>query len=337
MRKEQCPAGHWYNADKYARCPICNKDVRSGTGATSSATFIRAEEQPVMASQASASKARFAANQASATNAFDEITESIYERTQPVSAQPVSAQPVSAQPTPGPTPTPTPMPAMPPSVADLPTEYIGAFADTAFPVNTALPADTAFPVDTAYPAPSTPPFSAGVAHPGPSVSPRAADTIPVTDTAPPVAQASSLQAAVNAVVAHKDVEEIKTIAFFSAPEGTQPVVGWLVSIKGEYLGKSFALKAGNNAIGRAMNMDVPLPQEPTVSRNKHCTITYEPHEQVFFIQQGESSGLTYLNGELVMAPVRLQPYDRVALGATAFLFIPFAIEGFHWEDQSHAR
>ena len=119
---------------------------------------------------------------------------------------------------------------------------------------------------------------------------------------------------------------------WDAPAGAEPVVGWLVCVKGEYFGQSFALKAGNNGVGRAMNMDVPLAQEPTVSRNKYCIITFEPQSQVFYIQQGESSGLTYLNDEMVMSPHKMAARDRIRLGKAEFILIPLCTDGFRWEE-----
>lgn len=158
------------------------------------------------------------------------------------------------------------------------------------------------------------------------------EPIYVASSAPPVF--STLQAAVNAVVSHKDTEDVKTVAMWNAPAGIDPVVGWLVCVKGEYFGQSFNLKAGNNTVGRAMNMDIPLAQEPSVSRNKHCVITYEPLNQVFYIQQGESSGLTYLNGEMVMFPTKMKEQDRIKLGTVELLLIPFCTNGFRWEEYS---
>lgn len=129
-------------------------------------------------------------------------------------------------------------------------------------------------------------------------------------------------------------EDQKTVAVWDAPSGADPVVGWLVCVKGEYFGQSFNLKTGNNSVGRAMNMDIPLAQEPSVSRNKHCVITFEPQNQVFYIQQGESSGLTYLNGNIVMTPTQMNAQDKIKLGTAEFILIPFCMDGFRWEDYS---
>lgn len=143
---------------------------------------------------------------------------------------------------------------------------------------------------------------------------------------------SSLQEAVDAVTSHKDTEDVKTVAMWNAPVGSEPVVGWLICVKGEYFGQSFSLKAGNNSVGRAMNMDIHLAQEDSVSRNKHCVVTYEPNTQVFFVQQGESSGLTYLNGEMIMTPSKMKAKDRIKVGQAEFLLIPLCVDGFKWED-----
>ena len=143
---------------------------------------------------------------------------------------------------------------------------------------------------------------------------------------------SSLQEAVSAVVSHKDTEDMKTVAMWSGPAGSEPVVGWLVCVKGAYFGQSFSLKAGNNSVGRAMNMDIHLAQEESVSRNKHCIVTFEPNNQVFYIQQGESTGLTYLNNEMIMTPTKMNAKDKMKIGQAEFLLIPLCIDGFKWED-----
>jgi len=126
-------------------------------------------------------------------------------------------------------------------------------------------------------------------------------------------------------------EEAMTQAVWNVPAGSEPVVGWLICVKGEYFGKSFSLKTGNNTVGRAVNMDVHLALEDGVSRNKHCLITFEPNEQVFYIQQGESRGLSYLNGEIVLSPVKMKLKDKISVGEAEFLLIPLCTDGFRWE------
>jgi pSer/pThr/pTyr-binding forkhead associated (FHA) protein len=111
-------------------------------------------------------------------------------------------------------------------------------------------------------------------------------------------------------------------------------VGWLVCVGGEYFGEGFNLKAGQNFIGRALTMDVPLAKDTSVSRNRHAIVTYDPKGRVFYLQQGESNGLTYRNGELLLAPSKLEPYDKIQVGGSEFVFAAFCGEKFSWEEIS---
>jgi len=126
--------------------------------------------------------------------------------------------------------------------------------------------------------------------------------------------------------------DMKTVAMWNAPNGTEPVVGWLVCVKGIYFGQSFSLKTGNNSVGRSMEMDVPLAQVSTISRIRHCIITYEPEKKEFFVQPGESSGLTYLNGNLVLSFTRINARDTIKLGSCEFVFYPLCGERFDWKN-----
>ena len=127
-------------------------------------------------------------------------------------------------------------------------------------------------------------------------------------------------------------DDQKTVAVWDAPSGTEPVVGWIICVKGSYFGQSFVLKTGNNSVGRSMDMDIPLAQENTISRNRHCTITFEPEKQEFFIQPGESTGLIYLNGEVVMTVTRLIERDAVRIGNCEFVFYPLCGDKFNWKN-----
>lgn len=124
----------------------------------------------------------------------------------------------------------------------------------------------------------------------------------------------------------------KTVAFYNFSNDVEPVVGWIVCVKGEYMGEGFPLKSGRNNIGRSLSMDIALAKEKSVSREKHAAIVFEPHQKKFFIQGGESSGLTYVNDELVMMFRELSDYDVITLGESKFIFIHFVGDRFSWED-----
>jgi len=162
-------------------------------------------------------------------------------------------------------------------------------------------------------------------------TPAAPPTTPVVPASVSPAVPQSLQSQVRAVTSHDSLEDAKTVAFYNFAD-TEPVVGWLVCVKGEYFGQSFNLKAGQNFIGRALNMDVALAKDTSVSRNKHAIITYDPYNRVFFIQPGESSGLTYLGGTLLLAYQQIKAYEKIAVGYSELVLVPCCGEQFSWDD-----
>ena len=123
-----------------------------------------------------------------------------------------------------------------------------------------------------------------------------------------------------------------TISFSMAKMGTEPVVGWLICIKGEEKGKSFPLKENKNFIGRSSTSDIVISGDNSVSRERHAVIIYEAREKIFIAQPGESRGLYYLNGKVVLNNEKLNPYDILDIGKTRMLFIPLCGEHFCWED-----
>ena len=143
---------------------------------------------------------------------------------------------------------------------------------------------------------------------------------------------NDLRQAVEDVTSYNTAEDVKTVAFYDFGSNESPIVGWLVCVKGEYQGQGFELKSGQNYIGRAQNMNIALAREASVSRHRHAVITFDPTKNIFYIQQGESSGLTYLNGNLVMAHIQLNEYDKIRLGNAEFVFVSFCNDKFSWND-----
>ena len=115
------------------------------------------------------------------------------------------------------------------------------------------------------------------------------------------------------------------------PSGVEPVVGWLVCIEGPDKGRDFRVHSEKNFIGRTPAMDICIMNDDAVSREKHATITFEPKKQTFWLVPGESSGLVYLNGEVVHVPTPLKARDVVELGKSKLLLIPFVTEFHRWE------
>ena len=138
----------------------------------------------------------------------------------------------------------------------------------------------------------------------------------------------------------------KTVSIFNrnagksaggAAETVQPVVGWLVCVKGADYGRDYRLVAGHNFIGRGREMNVNIAGDPGVSRSKHAILTYDPMQNAYFVQPGDSHELCYLNGSVVLEHAMLKPNDRLSLGNTTLLFIPCCSDGFRWDFANGAK
>ena len=143
--------------------------------------------------------------------------------------------------------------------------------------------------------------------------------------------ASFVNTAVNGWEEPEDDENC-TVGYYAQVIGVEPVVGWLVCIKGAYRGESFKLKSGRNFIGRAANMDIVLGADQSVSRLHHAAVVYDPKSRAFIVAAGDARELCYLNGDVVVTSQRLQAYDVLTLGNTELMRIPLCGEKFSWDD-----
>lgn len=138
-----------------------------------------------------------------------------------------------------------------------------------------------------------------------------------------------LLTSVNAVRETMHYEEARTVAFYD--NEAEPVVGWIVCVKGEYFGTGFPLKTGKNTIGRSSRMDIALTKEVSISRDRHAILTYEPRKRQYFIQPGEGNGLTYVNDDLLMMPQEVHDYDVVQVGNASFILRTLCGDKFTWD------
>jgi len=123
----------------------------------------------------------------------------------------------------------------------------------------------------------------------------------------------------------------KTVALFESSEEQQCVVGWLVCVKGNQYGQSFVLHSGRNTIGRSKQMDICLEGERSVSRDRHAILLYEPRQNCFLVQMGDSRELVYVNNQLVTTMHPLKKNDLIQLGNVELMLIPCCDEAFVWE------
>ena len=116
-----------------------------------------------------------------------------------------------------------------------------------------------------------------------------------------------------------------------------PVVGWLVAVKGPHLGESYVLHAGKNTIGRNKENTVVLDQDNGVSRSSHATVIYEPKKRDFYLQPGSGSALTYYNGDFIAEVRKMEQRSTIEVGATELLLCMLCGEDFCWEDRIQAN
>jgi len=121
-----------------------------------------------------------------------------------------------------------------------------------------------------------------------------------------------------------------TRAVHRQSSGVSPVVGWLVCIDGPDKGRDYRLHSEKNFIGRASGMDIAISGDDSISREKHAAVSFEPKKKIFWLLPGESSGLVYVNEEVVNTPVQLKARDIIELGRTRLMFFPFCDETFQW-------
>lgn len=169
------------------------------------------------------------------------------------------------------------------------------------------------------------PAAAAATSSGPNLTQKLTEEVRQTAPAAPVTPVSGgLQNQVD------DVN--KTVGFFNKKaNGKEPVVGWLVCVEGKHYGEDFKIRMGRNFIGRGANMDIVLPNDSSISREKHSIIVYEPQENMFVLLAGESKELSYLNGQVVLSPQLLKPYDKIRLGGCVLMFVPLCGENFIWK------
>jgi FHA domain len=120
-------------------------------------------------------------------------------------------------------------------------------------------------------------------------------------------------------------------------EGVNPVTGWIVCVKGVNTGRDYRLHSDRNMIGRSPHMDVCIEGDETISREDHCQIAFSPRTKQFTLIPGTGRNLIYLNDKDVFEATQLNAYDKIELGESTFLFIPFCGDRFMWQVGSERR
>lgn len=121
-------------------------------------------------------------------------------------------------------------------------------------------------------------------------------------------------------------------ASFNGEEAFDPIVGWLICVKGSNRGKDYRLHSGTNFIGRGKQNDVCIENDQAISTRNHASVSYDVRERVFYIAKGEVRNPTYLNGRALRSDADLVAYDRIEIGNTELIFVPLCNDQFNWQD-----
>ena len=108
-----------------------------------------------------------------------------------------------------------------------------------------------------------------------------------------------------------------------------PLVGWLVCIEGAEKGRDYKIFSGRNYIGRAVNNDICVSDDDSISRQRHFSIVYDPRSRRFFALPGESSTIQ-INEEVKYNKHLLSDGDIITCGKSKLCFIGFCKEGRDW-------
>ena len=322
MKIIKCENGHYFDNDAYPSCPLC--------GAMPAAKSSEAEPEKKRGLFGKGRRAASSENGRAESRLTEEpLTVAMphgnqsEQSPQPVPAAPAPAVPQPAAPAPAPAvpqpAAPAPAPAAPVPGLEESLREASSVAEgktlSYFSAMTKAKEEKAAPETPAPAAPAYTPAPAYRPAPAYTPAPAYAPTAPAYAAAQPQASAAS-----------------GTAVSGAAGSPADPVVGWLVAIAGPHLCRTFPVSVGLNSIGRSAGNRIVLDQDPAVSREKHAFVTYEPKTRQFFLRPGDSSGLTYLNGEYIFDTEKLAAGDLVELGQSRFYFLPLCGESFAWED-----
>lgn len=115
-----------------------------------------------------------------------------------------------------------------------------------------------------------------------------------------------------------------------------PVVGWLVVVRGPGLGRSVQIGNGINSVGRDTAQRIALPFGDTmIARQDHVRIIYDDMARSFQITLGSGTNITRLNGQPVTQPMPLEDHALIQLSRqTDVRFVAFCNASFDWHDLS---
>lgn len=122
-----------------------------------------------------------------------------------------------------------------------------------------------------------------------------------------------------------------TVAISERTFGMDPVVGWIVCINGFNKGRSFIIHSDRNIIGRGEGNDICIQGDQSISYDHDSAIVYDRKSRIFMFVPGDGRAVSYVNDSAALVPTQLKIYDKITIGETDFLFVPFCGKDFDWQ------
>jgi hypothetical protein len=115
---------------------------------------------------------------------------------------------------------------------------------------------------------------------------------------------------------------------------TDPIVGWLVVVRGPGLGQSVNLGSGMNTVGRDPSERTALKfGDNLISGKDHLRIIYDDANRAFFVAPGSGRNISRMNGQIVANTAPMENYALLELSKqTHVRFVAFCNEAFDWSD-----
>lgn len=113
-----------------------------------------------------------------------------------------------------------------------------------------------------------------------------------------------------------------------------PVVGWLVIVKGPGLGYSIPLGSGSNSIGRSDEERACINfGDKMISQKDHLRVIYDEEERQFIVAPGSGKNVSRLEGKIIASPQVLNNFEFIALSKNTYVrFAAFCNQDFDWGD-----
>lgn len=109
-----------------------------------------------------------------------------------------------------------------------------------------------------------------------------------------------------------------------------PVIGWLLCIKGQYLGQSYEIRYGSNQLSLNHIAKQNLDMSENDTEGYFTSISFNSGLNKFLIVPGISRELVYLNGNLLLEKAFLNQNDKVQIGESTLMFLPLLSDLFSW-------